>query len=77
MSLLKRSILKLKILKYATEIHNLNNIFVYNQFNHVIHHHVDNTYSLTGRVNSSKLSEICEKGDSETLNKMEEVLKDL
>ncbi len=73
MSLLKRSIIKLKMLKLATEVNTLNNIFLSNQFNYVIHHHIDNTYNINGRIDCCKLSEICEQGSQETLNKAEEV----
>ena len=72
--LLKRSIIKLKMLKLATEVNNLDNVFLSNQFNYVIHHHIDNTYNLNGRIGCCKLIEICDNGDLETLTKAEEVL---
>lgn len=74
--ILKRSILKLKMLKLATEVNKLDNIFLTGQFNHVIHHHIDNTYKLDYRIDCYKLSEICDRCSEETLNKAEHVLKE-
>ena len=74
--LFRRNLAKLKILKLATEVQTLNNIFLTNQFNHVIKTHIDTTYQEGYKINCSCLSEICEKSDEKTLNNIEKILKD-
>ena len=77
-SLFKRSILKLKMLKLASEVNALDNIFLSNHFNYVIHNHVDNTYDANNhRINYIKISEICDTGTEQTLHKVDDILKEL